>query len=243
MKQLQHFFSDKPVASILDVGCGTGDFIKLLDATFEGKVRITGVDPGEQWLKEARFRFPQEQIDFVRMSGEQLLFEDASFDVVTLSNALHHLENIEQTLNEMKRVLKPDGWLLINEISNGELSPAQENQRMLHHFKSFVDRLHGITHRPTWTPDEILEIVVQNKLEILDSFLHLKMKTVNREELFLEDKYREMASLLEELQGRPEFEQTKDQLPLFRDRLTKHGFQTAPQLMVIAKPVLQHKKR
>nr|MBD3620752.1 class I SAM-dependent methyltransferase [Sunxiuqinia sp.] len=233
MKRLQHFFSDKPVTRILDVGCGSGDFVKLLDTTFEGKVRITGIDPGEQWLKEGLTRFPQEHIEFIRMSGEQLQFEDNTFDVVALSNALHHLENIEQTFNEMKRVVKPGGWLLINEISNGELTPAQENQRMLHHFKSFVDRLHGITHRPTWRPDEILEIVIQNKVAVIDSFLHLKMKTVNREELFLDDKYRQMASLLEELQGRPEFEQTKDQLPLFRERLAKHGFQTAPQLMVI----------
>lgn len=233
MKRLQHFFSNKPVARVLDVGCGSGDFIKLLDTTFEGKARITGIDPGEQWLKEARTRFQQEHIEFIRMSGEQLQFEDNTFDVVALSNALHHLENIEQTLNEMERVVKPGGWLLINEISNGELTPAQENQRMLHHFKSFVDRLHGITHRPTWTSDEILEIVVQNKLDVVDSFLHLRMKTVNREELFLDDKYQQMASLLEELQGRPEFDQTKDQLPLFRERLAKHGFQTAPQLMVI----------
>jgi ubiquinone/menaquinone biosynthesis C-methylase UbiE len=217
----------------LDVGCGAGDFIKLLDSTFEGRARLTGIDPGEQWLKEARARFPQEHVEFVRMSGEQLSFEDNTFDVVSLSNALHHLENIEQTFNEMKRVVKPGGWLLINEISDGELSPAQENQRMLHHFKSFVDRLHGITHRPTWTPDEILDIIAQNKLDVVDSFLHLKMKTVNREELFLEDKYRQMESLLEELQGRPEFEQTKDQLPLFRERLSSHGFQTAPHLMVI----------
>jgi ubiquinone/menaquinone biosynthesis C-methylase UbiE len=235
MKQLQHFFSDKPVAHVLDVGCGSGDFIKLLDTTFEGKARLTGIDPGEQWLKEARIRFPQEQVEFIRMSGEQLRFEDNTFDVVALSNALHHLENIRQTLNEMKRVVKPGGWLLINEISNGELSPAQENQRMLHHFKSFVDRLHGIAHRETWTPEEILAIIQENELDVVDSFLHLKMKTVNREELFLDDKYRQMASLLEELQGRPEYEQKKELLPLFKERLTKHGFQTAPQLMVIGK--------
>ncbi len=237
MKRLQHFFSDKPVAHVLDVGCGSGDFIKLLDTTFEGKARLTGIDPGEQWLKEARARFPQEHIEFICMSGEQLQFEDNTFEVVGLSNALHHLENIEQTFIEMKRVVKPDGWLLINEISNGELSPAQENQRMLHHFKSFVDRLHGITHHETWTPEEILAIIQENELDVVDSFLHLKMKTVNREELFLDDKYRQMASLLEELQGRPEYEQKKELLPLFRERLAKHGFQTASQLIVIGQVV------
>lgn len=235
MKQLKEFFQDKTVLHALDIGCGAGDFIKILNDTFGEKTQLTGIDPGEQWLKEARARFPQEHIDFVCMEGEELQFADDTFDVVSISNALHHLENIEQTLAEMKRVLKPDGWLLINEISNGELTSAQENQRMLHHFKSFVDRLHGITHRETWTPDEILEIIQQNKIEVVDSFLHLKMKTVSFEEHFLDEKYCEMESLLEELQGRPEFEQKKDQLPLFRERLKKYGFQLAPQLLVIGK--------
>ncbi|WP_430974513.1 class I SAM-dependent methyltransferase [Sunxiuqinia rutila] len=236
MKQLQHFFKDKTVQQVLDVGCGSGDFIKVLNDTFNGQVSITGVDPGEQWLKEARARFAQEHICFSCMSGETLAFEDASFDVVSLSNALHHLADLEQALNEMKRVVKPGGWIIINEVSDGDLTEAQENQKMLHHFKSFVDRLHGIPHRSTWTVDEILDIVRQNKLEIVDSFRHLKTKQVNFESYFLDEKSRQMESLLEELQGRPEYDQTKDQLPLFKERLEQHGFQSAPQLLVIARP-------
>ncbi len=185
-------------------------------------------------MKEARTRFPKDNFNFECMSGEKLQYEDHSFDVVSISNALHHLENIEQTLSEMKRVAKPEGWLIINEITDGELTEAQENQKMLHHFKSFVDRLHGITHRQTSKPDEILQIIEQNKIEVVQSFLHLKMKQINHEEHFLDDKYRQMESLLEELQGRPEFDEQKDQLPLFKERLKQHGFHLAPQLLLIA---------
>lgn len=235
MKQLKQFFKDKTVSQTLDIGCGAGDFVKLLNTTFDGKVNITGIDPGEQWLKEARTRFPKDNFNFECMSGEKLQYEDHSFDVVSISNALHHLENIEQTLSEMKRVAKPEGWLIINEVSDGELTEAQENQKMLHHFKSFVDQLHGITHRQTSKPDEILQIIEQNEIEVVQSFLHLKMKQINFEEHFLDAKYREMESLLEELQGRPEFDKMKNQLPLFKERLQKYGFQMAPQLMVIGK--------
>ncbi|MGQ7869831.1 class I SAM-dependent methyltransferase [Sunxiuqinia sp. sy24] len=234
MKQLQHFFKDKTVHQILDVGCGSGDFIKVLRDTFDEHTQITGIDPGEQWLKEARARFPQENINFSCMSGETLDFEDASFDVVSLSNALHHLKDLEQTLCEMKRVLKPGGWIIINEVANGDLTEAQENQKMLHHFKSFVDRLHGISHRQTWKPEEILAIIEHNKLSVIDSFEHLKMKKVNVEPHFLDEKYWQMESLQEELQGRPEYDQTKDQLPVFKERLEQYGFQTAPQLLVLA---------
>jgi hypothetical protein len=44
-----------------------------------------------------------------------------------------------------------------------------------------------------------------------------------------------MKSLLEELQGRPEYDEKKDLLPVFEGRLKKYGFQMATQLMVIGK--------
>ena len=237
MKQLQHFFEDKTVKNVLDIGTGTGDFIKVLNDTFGESAQLTGIDPGEQWLKEARTRFPQNHIGFVCMGGESLQFEDALFDVVSISNALHHLDNMKQSFNEMKRVVHPDGWLIINEISDGELNEAQENQKMLHHFKSFVDRLHGITHHETWTKDKILEIIKQNDIEIVHSFPHKKMKQANFDELFLDKKYRQMESLLEELQGRPEHDRMKDQLPVFKERLKTYGFEMATQLLVIGRVI------
>lgn len=236
MKQLQDFFKDKGIKKVLDIGTGTGDFVKVLNDTFEGKAVITGIDPGEQWLKEARTRFPQVNIEFICMGGETLQFDDDTFDVVAISNALHHLSNIEKSFREMKRVLKPDGWLVINEISDGELNEAQENQKMLHHFKSYVDRLHGITHRRTWSKEEIQEIIQQNGVEVMLSFPHTKNKHAGFDVLLLDEKYNQMKSLLEELQGRPEYEEKKDLLPVFKERLKKYGFQMATQLMVIGKP-------
>ncbi len=233
MEQLKSFFNDKSIAKILDIGTGAGDFIKVLDDTFGDSVSIIGTDPGEEWLKEAREHFPKEHIQFKRMEGEQLDFEDNSFDVVAISNALHHLKDIEKSFSEMRRVLKPGGWVIINEISDGDLNEAQENQKMLHHFKSFVDRLHGISHRETWTQAGILEVIKENGVDVQLSFPHEKMKTVNKDELFLEEKYLMMGKILEELQGRPEHKEMAEKLPIFRERLNKYGFQMATQLMTV----------
>lgn len=235
MKQLHHFFEDKTIKNVLDIGTGTGDFIKTLNDTFLENTQITGVDPGEQWLKEARTHFPQEHIHFLCMSGEQLDFADDTFDVISISNALHHLKNIEQSLGEMKRVLKPDGWLIINEICDDKLTKAQENQKMLHHFKSYVDRLHGISHHETYSPDKIQKIIQQNNIEVVHSFLHNKVKQANFDEKFLDEKFQQMKSLLEELQGRTEFDLMKDQLPVFKQQTDQHGFHMAPQFMLIGK--------
>ncbi len=57
----------------------------------------------------------------------------------------------------MQRVLKPTGWLVIAEIVSDGLNEAQENQKMWHHFKSFVDRKSGIFHSETWTEEEVIE--------------------------------------------------------------------------------------
>lgn len=236
MKPLQLFFEDKTVNRVLDIGTGTGDFMKVLNDTFGDSTQLVGIDPGEQWLTMARSRFhDNKHIEFKCMGSEQLQFEDNFFDVVSISNAMHHLENIEQSFNEMKRVVRPDGWIIVNEISDGDLSEAQENQKMLHHFKSFVDRSHGISHRETWTQDGILSIIEENGIHPEHHFAHHKMKKANFDELFLDEKYHEMESLLEELQGRPEYDQKKDLLPLFKERLKKYGFQIATQLLVIGK--------
>ena len=47
MKQLQEFFKDQRIQSILDVGCGAGDFIKVLNDTFGSETQLLGIDPGE----------------------------------------------------------------------------------------------------------------------------------------------------------------------------------------------------
>ncbi len=233
MEQLQDFFADKTVNNVLDIGTGTGDFVKVLDSVFQGTTDITGVDPGEIWLKEARARFPQENIRFIRMEGEKLEFADHSFDVVSMSKALHHLSNIPASMAEIKRVLKPGGWLIIDENIADGLNEAQENQKMLHHFKSFVDRLNGISHHETWSRGEVIEILQQQGLQVKLSFPHNKSPKPIFDELILNERYQMMEQLLESLTGRPEYDLMAEQLPSFEQRLRKYGFQMATLLLVV----------
>ena len=105
MEQLKTFFAGKPVFKVLDIDTGAGDFIKLILPVFPEGTKITGIDPSEEALAEARREIASGNVDFVRMEGENLNFEDQSFDVVCLSNAMHHLANPEKTLAEMKGVV------------------------------------------------------------------------------------------------------------------------------------------
>jgi demethylmenaquinone methyltransferase/2-methoxy-6-polyprenyl-1,4-benzoquinol methylase len=102
-----------PHAQILDVACGTGDLsIELFEKI---GARVTGVDFCRPMLERAARKQPQ--IPFVEGDALRLPFGDAVFDAVTIAFGLRNLSSVEQGLEELRRVLKPNGWTAILEFS------------------------------------------------------------------------------------------------------------------------------
>jgi ubiquinone/menaquinone biosynthesis C-methylase UbiE len=233
MEKLVEFFSQKPIRRVLDIGTGAGDFIQLIKSAFPESVAITGVDPSEDALTEARKLNTSDQITFKQMEGERLEFADHSFDVVSMSNAMHHLANPEKTLSEMKRVVKPGGWLIIAEIVSDGLNEAQENQKMLHHFKSFIDQKSGITHRETWTEAEVLEIIQFNGIRPVLTFPFNRMPQPVTDPEKLETWVQTFAGHLAHLEGLPEYVDKAALFGLFKTRLNRYGFQVARQVVAV----------
>lgn len=90
-------------ARILDVGCGEGSLCRYLASP--GRT-VTGLDYDASILPSS------DEISYLRGSGEDLPWPDASFDAVTLVMTLHHLDR-ERALAEATRVLAPGGVLII----------------------------------------------------------------------------------------------------------------------------------
>jgi len=88
---------------ILDIGAGTGDF--LLTAKNDGW-KTVGVEPSERAKNIAK----QKGISFVEEISE---LENNSFDVITMWHVLEHVPNLEFQIQELKRLLKPTGTLII----------------------------------------------------------------------------------------------------------------------------------
>jgi 2-polyprenyl-3-methyl-5-hydroxy-6-metoxy-1,4-benzoquinol methylase len=233
MEQLKTFFSGKSIGKVLDIGTGNGDFIQLISPAFEANVTITGIDPSDEALAEARRAHPSSNINFIRMEGEQLQFSDQSFDVVCLSNAMHHLADQAKTLSEMKRVIKPEGFLIIAEIVSDGLNQAQENQKMFHHFKSFVDQKSGITHRETWTEAEVLEIIQSNGIQPVLTFPFNRMSGPITDVAKLEGWIQAFALNLSKLEGQPEYDEKAALFEQFKARLSGFGFQLARQIVMV----------
>jgi len=67
---------------VLDIGTGSGDFFKLISPLFPENTLITGIDPSEEALVEARKGNISSNVEFIRMEGETLDFDDHSFVLV-----------------------------------------------------------------------------------------------------------------------------------------------------------------
>lgn len=91
---------------LLDVGCGTGDF---LETAKNNNWEVVGIEPNEKARAIAN-----KKTNNLVFEIEQLLKLDAhSFDVITLWHVLEHLPNLENQINVFKKLLKPDGVLII----------------------------------------------------------------------------------------------------------------------------------
>lgn len=232
MKQLTDFFQDKQISSILDVGTGTGDFIPVLKDAFPlGK--ITGVDPNIESLRTAAENYPD--ITFNTMVGENLEFAANSFDVASISMALHHLPEIQQSLLEMQRVVKSGGWIIVSELFSDNLNPAQEVHKMFHHFRSSIDRILGVSHNETFKKKEILKMVGDSGIDIQLNFEFKKDVNMISNEQELEERVEKMKTMLESINGFPQYESLKPQIELFRERAEKYGFQPATKVVIVGK--------
>lgn len=106
-----HVNSSK-TSKLLDLGCGTGFFTIPLSERLN--CRITGVDRSVEMLEVARAKTGQaKSIEWLVQDAAAMSFDNETFDVVFMSNFLHHFNNPLDVIEQCIRVLKPGG-LLIN---------------------------------------------------------------------------------------------------------------------------------
>lgn len=117
-RRLVNLAGRKPGARALDLCCGTGDVsFALARRGFD----VVGLDFSAPMLEVARRRASTEGMaranpDFLQGDAGQIRFPDESFDVVTIAYGLRNLPSWEQGLDEMWRVARPGGRLLVLEF-------------------------------------------------------------------------------------------------------------------------------
>jgi ubiquinone/menaquinone biosynthesis C-methylase UbiE len=109
-----HVLGDLDGLEVLDVGCGAGTLVRWLRSA---GARVKGAECGVEMRRRAIEADPDHAGDYVDAEGQDLPFDDGSFDAVIYSYSLHHVptEAIPTALREARRVLRPGGRLVVVE--------------------------------------------------------------------------------------------------------------------------------
>lgn len=114
---------------VLDIATGTGDLAISMCKAFQGS-RIVGADISEGMMEVGRQKVAaaglSDSITFEQQDCMALTFRDNQFDAVSAAFGVRNFENIEQGIAEMYRVLKPNGHVMILELSTPEHFPMKQ---------------------------------------------------------------------------------------------------------------------
>lgn len=136
-KKLQLINREGKRGALLDIGCGTGEFLKTMKTN---GWKTIGIEPSPTARKQCLDNY---QLD-VRDEKELTNLAAKSFDVITMWHVMEHVPNINERVQKLKELLKPDGVLIIavpNRNSDdakyyGALWAAYDVPRHLWHFRT-----------------------------------------------------------------------------------------------------------
>ncbi|MBK8554157.1 MAG: ubiquinone/menaquinone biosynthesis methyltransferase [Ignavibacteria bacterium] len=115
-REIVKYITDKNIAAgqILDVASGTGDL--TMELLRLNPVKISSVDLSAKMLKIQRDKIPDKRLELIQSDVSCLPFGDDTFDIVTIGFGVRNFENLNESLKEIKRVMKPGGKLIVLEM-------------------------------------------------------------------------------------------------------------------------------
>jgi ubiquinone/menaquinone biosynthesis C-methylase UbiE len=156
---------------VLDIGAGTGTDLEKLFARYGEDIELYGVEPSQDMLDQLSHRVATSQhVHLSNASADKLPYEDGFFDYVMCSLVLHHMSETDRqkALQEMYRVLKPGGTVLIKEWG--------QPQSFLGHFIAWFWRNHAYVSKST--SDDLPSLLKQA------NFKQVKVLSVKRGVLY-----------------------------------------------------------
>ena len=220
-----------PKCRVLDVATGAGGFIHFLLDGLPGYTEIIGIDTnprGEAIFTNAFNDKPG--IHFQAMDAQHLTFAANSFDLVCLANSMHHFDDPLPVLQEMERVARPGGYLLISEMYRDNQTETQLTHVELHHWWAAVDRATGVVHNETYTRQELLKMI--ESLSLSEEKVYDLSDTSDdpRSVELLAELNPVIDRYIQRAEGHPELQARGEQL---RQRVKEIGFHGATSLLML----------
>ena len=110
MKEIERF---QP-ANLIDIGCGPGGFLCAVQKRFPD-IQLNALDLSEEMVRETQERLGPSAVAIVGDS-EHMPLESERYEIVTCNMSIHHYPHAQDAVNEMYRILKPGGTLLLNDM-------------------------------------------------------------------------------------------------------------------------------
>ena len=234
MKELENKLAEIVGGNVLDVASGSGEFIQLIKA-FKSFEKITAIELEEKFGDLIKKRFPDDNLEFRIMDASKPEFPDEHFDTVCISNSLHHLKELDKVLSEMKRVLKPNGQFIINEMFSDFQNESQMSHVKLHHWFAGIDELQGNTHHKTYRKEEIKSIIKELNFSDLDIIEYRFPMENPKDEKILAQMDKVINSgikKLEKIKGNTDLISKAENI---RTYIEQNGFASASSLFVVGK--------
>ena len=161
---------------IIDVACGTGDLAKLFLEHSSKPSQVTCVDPNRGMIKKAKEKLRNyNDLNWIIAPAEKLPLKKDIFDFYTISFGLRNTKNLDKSLSEAYRVLKPGGRFLcleFSKIQNSNLDIIYKN------YSKFIPKIGEIivgdkepyeylikSIEDFISQDELIELMKKNKFE------------------------------------------------------------------------------
>ena len=129
-----------PGSRVLDLGCGTGNLIRLLREVKPAS--YCGADLSEQMIRQAR-RSLGAGASLVTADAAALPYGDGAFDIVVCNASFHHYTEPERAAGEIRRVLRPGGTLILGDPTFPGRLPRKLLNQALHKRGSGDYRISG----------------------------------------------------------------------------------------------------
>lgn len=151
---------------ILDVGCGSGIYAKGL---LENGSRVAAVDLANDYLKQTKKLVGKNpDLELVVADATQLPFKKNTFDKVLFTEVIEHIPDYKNSLQEIKRVLKEGGVVVISTPSRfSPMNICYKLKRIVKGYK-FNEHIHEFT--PKEFQNEVSKFFVVEKLEFANFF-------------------------------------------------------------------------
>ncbi|RKZ08275.1 hypothetical protein DRQ25_09475 [Candidatus Fermentibacteria bacterium] len=171
----------------------------------------------------------------VCMDSSEMAFPGGSFDMVCISNSLHHMARLDDTLAEMMRVLRPGGHFLVREMYCDNQTEAQMTHVLMHEWWASIDTLRGVPHFSTFTREKILQVCEELGPEelITGDYSFPGSDSMDKGTLdHLNGAIDTYIARIEGLESNSELVERGEQL---RERLYSAGFQGATSLVLLGR--------